>query len=559
MRGAREFEARRRELGGHRPRLLHRCLFFVLASTVVLAIAGWLYYFFSVTGDLQRSVREGSQALRQATAKLKNAPASGHGEYGSLSHLSLSTSGSNGFDSTSLPSGNLDPVLYLYKDDRCQGAVIGEIRPMKALQNDLHGICEYQAGSMKLVGGPEADFYSSCQHDRYYVGSLFASEGCVKRYNYPSAKSFRFRWTSSLTIKQISDSLLDTQWALQDHKPVKSPGEPAKARIVFSAESSEYFGYQVWANYYGYLTSGQKSASWTRLLTAGKRDDLSEQVKGLATFQAKRTLFSRRYSPINKPDVIAKWFASVDRPKEEVIVVIDPDNWLLKDISQYVDQVTPGNALGEPAYYHGSRSAQRLWKEVCKNNCEADVDLVGVPYIVHRDDLARIAPLWREYTIMIKDRVDSDKEFKDKYGHLDLAWASEMFGYNFAAAHAGVKHKVIPRIQVRDVDSEHRKEKLQEVSMLHVGRAWFPVSYTPAQRWAHTEGKSFSRFGQQVWCKCNNTASTVIPWPVPPDADFQSTKTLEILHYSHERFGPIPVNKEFRRGISRGEYGASVD
>ncbi|GBG25071.1 Peptidyl serine alpha-galactosyltransferase [Hondaea fermentalgiana] len=416
---------------------------------------------------------------------------------------------------------------------------------------------------MRLEGGPEIDFYASCQRDGYYVGSLFASEGCVERYNYPSAKSFRFVWQSSLqSRRQIPDSVLDAQWAQQDHKPRKPlQGQAAKARIVFSCESSEYFGYQVWANFYAFLTSGQSSATWTRLLTAGMRDDLADngQVPGLATFQAKRTLYSRRYSPINKPDVITKWFESSDRPREEVIVVIDPDNWLLKDVGSYVDRVTPGHAIGEPAYYHGSRTAQRLWKEVCLQNCDVDVDLVGVPYIVHRDDLAAIAPLWRSYTIMLKDRVAKDSDFKQKYGHLDLAWASEMFGYNFAAAHVGVRHEVVRRIQVRDVDSEHRADKLQGVSMIHVGRAWFPKTYAPAQKWAHTEGKSFSHFGQQVWCKCNNTASTVIPWPLPPDADFQSTKTLEILHNSMERFGPIPENAKFRRGVSRGTYGASLD
>jgi hypothetical protein len=44
-------------------------------------------------------------------------------------------------------------------------------------------------------------------------------------------------------------------------------------------------------------------------------------------------------------------------------VVIDPDNWLLKDVSQYVDQVSPGKAVAEPAYYFGSSTAQKLWRK----------------------------------------------------------------------------------------------------------------------------------------------------------------------------------------------------
>ena len=86
-----------------------------------------------------------------------------------------------------------------------------------------------------------------------------------------------------------------------------------------------------------------------------------------------------------------------------------------------------------------------------------------------------------------------------------------------------------------------------KVPMLHMGRAWFPKSYPPSKRWAHTEGRSFSGYGQQVWCKCNFTASYIVPWPVPPDADWMSWVTLDTLHGALERFGPIPKNPRFRK------------
>jgi len=384
----------------------------------------------------------------------------------------------------------------------------------------------------------------------------------VNVYNYPKVAGVRFT-NSDLNNRQISDSVLEKQWLAQDHHPNLPPSGAPKVRIVFSCESSEYFGYQVWANYYGYLSSGQQSASWTRLLTAQKRDDLADHLPGLATFQSRRHLYSRRYSPINKADVIQKWMASADRPKEEIILVIDPDNWLVKDVSKWVNQVSRYNALGEAAYYHGSKTAQKLWKELCLKNCNLNLDLVGVPYVVHRDDLEVIAPLWKMYSLKIKEALEHSnpdrEEFDKKYKGLDVNWAAEMFGYNMAAAHAGVKHEVIRRMQVRDVDGERRKSALKDVAMIHMGRAWFPKDYAPAQQWAHTEGKSFRRYGTQVWCKCNHTASVIMPWPVPENADFQSTKTLEALHYSNERFGPVPINLEFRKGPGRGKYGSTVD
>ena len=34
--------------------------------------------------------------------------------------------------------------------------------------------------------------------------------------------------------------------------------------------------------------------------------------------------------------------------------------------------------------------------------------------------------------------------------------------------------------------------------MLHMGRAWMPNAYAPAQRWAHTEGRAWAYKGVQV-------------------------------------------------------------
>ena len=463
--------------------------------------------------------------------------------------------------------------IVFYATPNCSG------RPLQTITNAEEGVCsdDKYKGIRKAGVRVEADdslvvnVYGSCSSGgtAHYQFSIYPLDGCVQVFNYPKLRFLKFG-PSNLGTPQISSEELDIQRREQASygggaglKGSARSSKPAKARIVFSCESSEYFGYQVWANYYGFLTSGQADATWTRLLTAGVRDDLPAVVPGLATFQSKRHLYSRRYSPLNKPDSLTKWFASADKPKEEVIVVIDPDNWLLKDVSPWVDRVRKGFALGEAAYYHGSRTAQKMWRELCLKNCDVDIDTVGVPYVVHRDDLAVIAPLWRMYTLLIKSKLEGHSEeakiFSAKYKRLDVNWATEMYAYNFASTHAGVKHEVIRRMQVRDVDSERRKSALKDVAMIHVGRAWFPPSYQPAAKWAHTEGKAFRRYGTQVWCKCNYTASAIMPWPVPEDADFQSTKTLELLHYSMEKFGPIPHNPTFRVGPGKQNYGHSVD
>ena len=71
----------------------------------------------------------------------------------------------------------------------------------------------------------------------------------------------------------------------------------------------------------------------------------------------------------------------------QVIVVVDPDNWILKDIRPWVDKVKPGQALAQKAWFSGSREKiTKLWHEFCRKNCDWHLDLAAVPYLVHRDE-----------------------------------------------------------------------------------------------------------------------------------------------------------------------------
>ena len=201
--------------------------------------------------------------------------------------------------------------------------------------------------------------------------------------------------------------------------------------------------------------------------------------------------------------------------------------------------------MGEAAWFHGSHLVTELWKEVCLKNCDWELDMVGVPYIVHKNDLAKIAPYFKLYINIMKEREEIDSGFLNKYKGIQMGWGTEMFGYIFGAAHAGIKHEVVHGIQRRDVSSrpQTKKEELS-IDMIHMGRAWWPKDYPLSSYYMHTEGKAWSRFGTQVWCKCNYTASDIIPWPMPENGvDFQSYHTLYLLHYGREYFGPLPSSK----------------
>eukprot|EP00041_Stephanoeca_diplocostata_P008283 m.120901 g.120901 ORF g.120901 m.120901 type:complete len:406 (+) comp17257_c0_seq4:894-2111(+) len=271
-----------------------------------------------------------------------------------------------------------------------------------------------------------------------------------------------------------------------------------------------------------------------------RMDDLGDQFP---TYVARRHPFSRRYGPINKADVITKWLNSVDAPQEEVIVVIDPDNWFTGSIRPWVDKVKKGQAVAQAAFYAGSTvQVTKLWQIFCKKNCDFKLDMAAVPYLMHRDDWKEVAPLWKMYSIMIKEHMESHPGFEKQFPSLQVGWCAEMYGYVFGAAHAGVPHIIENRLQLRDVGPRLGPEVTKNVPFLHMGRIWFPKSYG-CKKWCHTSGHEFDGYGMQVWCKCNTTASDVIPWPPAPGMDFVSAKTLEYLHDSREKYGPIPASK----------------
>jgi hypothetical protein len=71
-----------------------------------------------------------------------------------------------------------------------------------------------------------------------------------------------------------------------------------------------------------------------------------------------------------------------------------------------------------------------------------------VPVVIHRNDLARVAPLWLKYTEEIrKDREGPNKwpiEWNDnRYTVNRIEWVAEMFGYVIAASHLGLLSLVL--------------------------------------------------------------------------------------------------------------------
>jgi hypothetical protein len=138
-------------------------------------------------------------------------------------------------------------------------------------------------------------------------------------------------------------------------------------------------------------------------MTSAGPDDMMDTFP---TYYAKRHPYAWRYGPINKADVLTKWFLSPDAPKEDVIVIIDPDNYVTKDLAAVAALVKPGErqipflfthlgslavrglpglAYAEKAFYYGQKTTvNKLWKKFCRKNCDNEVYRSAVPYFVHR-------------------------------------------------------------------------------------------------------------------------------------------------------------------------------
>mmetsp|Transcript_8024 Transcript_8024/g.12138 ORF Transcript_8024/g.12138 Transcript_8024/m.12138 type:complete len:138 (-) Transcript_8024:501-914(-) len=137
-----------------------------------------------------------------------------------------------------------------------------------------------------------------------------------------------------------------------------------------------------------------------------------------------------------------------------------------------------------------------------------------------------------------------------------------MYGWVYACAQLGIRITT-KDLQMRDVDGRRPEEQAEKIAMVHIGRIWFPNNFTEGKKWEHTEGRNFAMYGRQVWCKCNYTAGDIIPWPssgqMPPGMDFQSRKTLQILHSALQEYGPLPDSKFRRKAVNHDQYAWTYD
>ncbi len=172
----------------------------------------------------------------------------------------------------------------------------------------------------------------------------------------------------------------------------------------------------------------------------------------------------------NKPYSIAHWTQNGNLRDDETVVILDPDEFFLRPLSQDgspwsdvlasgpvvqalrgtfgVDVAEPGRPV---AQYYGLGDA---WlhkfdvRSICGDECaritptEADTEYsVGPPYILHASDMRKVGPLWIEYMKPV---------YKADRGDMQ----ADMYAYIMAAAKHNLKHTRLDHFMVSDESSE---------------------------------------------------------------------------------------------------------
>ena len=241
--------------------------------------------------------------------------------------------------------------------------------------------------------------------------------------------------------------------------PAEERREVDDYHYVFSADCKPYMDWQSVALYRSWQNVGSPGVM-TRLLSCDERTLASYEYLDLMP-----THVTPRYDDIDPGDDYAAYnlpgsmLHFVEHAQDALatkwIVKLDADMILRKPLTVTQGGLTAGPGVVAAGFYGYLAGVDNEMAGMFVDDAETRSRLakVGGWEIFHAPDLARAAPLWFEYT----KRVRTDKRvwwpFKGT-GDVFITeanprpWISEMYGYVFGAAVAGLRHNVVHSCQL---------------------------------------------------------------------------------------------------------------
>lgn len=265
---------------------------------------------------------------------------------------------------------------------------------------------------------------------------------------------------------------------------------PAPIHTVFSVDGSRYHRWQSELLAHSHHKSGQ-SGSLTRLWSAWECPTEFHGQTAWAKPYSPHPITGDVYAAYNKPAAIQQWLGDMC-PPEEGVLVVDPDCVFVAPVTARAER---GRPKAQPYSYMDPDA--RPGRDLVRRHCRRPswVQGVGIPYVIHRDDLTVLAPLWLAKT----EAIRSDRRSRGLAG-----WTAEMWGYVIAAAELGLVHE--PR-ELQVVPTQDRTDE--------------PI--------IHYCEESVDRSGGWRWGKWTYRAWEPVPTP-PDDAPQASALLLKLLN-----------------------------
>ncbi|KAI4348253.1 hypothetical protein L6164_008996 [Bauhinia variegata] len=217
---------------------------------------------------------------------------------------------------------------------------------------------------------------------------------------------------------------------------------PYRMHTLFSVECQNYFDWQTVGLMNSYRKAKQPGPI-TRLLSCTDEEKKNYRGMHLApTFEvpsmSKHPKTGDWYPAINKPAGVVHWLKhSKDAENVDWVVILDADMIIRGPIIPWELGAEKGRPVA--AYYGYLRGCDNILAQLHTKHPEL-CDKVGGLLAMHIDDLRVLAPLWLSKTEEVReDRAHWGKNITgDIY---EKGWISEMYGYSFGAAEAGLRHK----------------------------------------------------------------------------------------------------------------------
>lgn len=287
---------------------------------------------------------------------------------------------------------------------------------------------------------------------------------------------------------------------------------PGGMVTVFAAECNDYMTWQSVTVVYTHRKMGVPGPI-IRILTCDEQalkdyadvDVVPTHVSPSWTYDKNN---NDAYLAYNKPGALIDWLHKAP-PSEEWVLVMDPD-MIIRDTFSEWGRVYGADRGWAVSLYFGymqgvanNLSATHVPEIAPRSDTLAGPrgrrgDMASGVVLMHRDDLKRVAPLWLHYSETVRDDPLGYKETGDEYARRpgQKPWISEMYGYSFGAAKAGVWHRVDYNAQLYP-----GYQAFDKPLILHYGRMWeLTPAHGPAWRY------------QKHWFR-NFKATQCPPWP----------------------------------------------